>query len=175
MTGRSKDSRQRARPRGVPLRSPAMHQATAKNAGALVCTSCDVVCHRGQWYCGKPPVGHVELGTCPACRRVRDNYPAGVLKVPPAILERKQDVIGMVRNVEAVEKAEHPLERLMAIETKDGALIVSTTGVHLAREIAHKLGKQLHCKPRFDYSDNEELVRVEFDAPERGPSREGKR
>jgi hypothetical protein len=90
-----------------------------------------------------------ELSTelCPACRRVRDRYPAGTVRIPLSILARREDLLGLIRNVEAAEKADHPLERLMGIEESGGHLVVTTTGVHLAREIAHKLAKQLHRKP----------------------------
>jgi len=44
-----------------------------------------------------------------------------------------------VRHCEQVEAAEHPLERIIAITPAAEGELVTTTGVHLARRIAHAL------------------------------------
>lgn len=156
------------RPRGVPARGPGVHRRAAKAAGGLVCEDCGIVQHGGKWYFGAPPLAELARGRCPACRRIRDKYPAGTLRMPASFLARRDEVLGLIRNVEAAEKAEHPLERLMEIEESDGHLVVTTTGVHLAREIAHKLAKQFHRKPRFRYADGEDLVHVDWEEPAQG-------
>ena len=130
-----------------------------------MCQKCGIVEHAGKWYFGAPPLAQLTSGLCPACERVRDEYPAGTLRIPARFLARRDELLGLIRNVEAAEKPDHPLERLMAIEESDGHLVVTTTGVHLAREIAHKLAKQFHQKPRFRYADGEELVHVDWEAP----------
>ena len=165
MSGKSRHPGQKYdRPRGVPSRQPGFLRRTAKAAGGLVCQECGIVQHAGKWYFGAPPLAQLATGLCPACQRVRDRYPAGTLRMPAAFLARRDEVIQLIRNVEAVEKAEHPLERLMEIEESDGHLVVTTTGVHLAREIAHKLAKRFHRKPRFRYADGEDLLHVDWEA-----------
>jgi hypothetical protein len=79
-------------------------------------------------------------------------------------------MLRLIRNVEAAEKAEHPLERLMGIEESDGHVFVTTTGVHLARELAHSLARQFHRKPRFRYAEREAVVHVDWEEPA-GPAR----
>ncbi|NOT29747.1 MAG: ATPase [Planctomycetes bacterium] len=163
MTGRAKHPGQKKdRPRGVTSRSPGVHARGAKAAGALVCGDCGVVQHRGKWNWGAPPLVQLSKGRCPACQRVRERYPAGTLRLPAHFLAHRQEVLQLIRNVEATEKLEHPLERLMAVEDSDGCLVVTTTGVHLARRIAHKLAKRFHAKPRIRYADDEELVHVDW-------------
>jgi hypothetical protein len=167
MTGRAKHPGQKKdRPRGVTSRGPGVHQRARKAAGGLVCGDCGVVQHAGKWTWGAPPLAQLEQGRCPACQRVRERYPAGTLRLPPAFLARRAEVLRLIRNVEKSEKAEHPLERLMEVEESDGRLVVTTTGVHLARQIAHKLAKRFHRKPRFRYADEENLVHVDWEGPE---------
>jgi hypothetical protein len=131
-----------------------------------VCQECGIIQHAGKWFFGPSPLAQSEIGLCPACRRVRDNYPAGTLRIPLAFLVRRDEVLQLMRNIEAVEKSEHPLERLMGIEESDGHLVVTTTGVHLAREIAHKLATQFHRRPRFRYAEGEDLVHVDWETAE---------
>lgn len=150
------------RARGVPQRGPEVHRRAGKSAGGLACAECGIVEHAGRWQFVPPPA-HFEVGLCPACRRVRDNDPAGTLRIPASLLGRRDELLRLVHNVEAAERAEHPLERLMGIEESDGHLVVRTTGVHLARELAHKLARQLHRKPHVRYVDGEELVHVDWD------------
>jgi hypothetical protein len=167
MTDRAKHPGQKLnRPRGVPSRSPGVHQRATKAAGAFVCTECRVFQHGGRWHWGAPPLVELEAGLCPACQRVRERYAAGTLRLPADFLAQREEVLQMIRHVEQAEKPEHPLERLMEIADSGGELVVTTTGVHLARQIAHKLAKRFHRKPRFNYADDEQLVHVEWEPPE---------
>lgn len=172
MTGRARHPGQKKdRPRGVTSRRPSVYRRAAKAAGGLVCKDCGIIQHAGEWYFGAPPLARLTTGRCPACRRVADKYPAGTLRVPTSFLAgRQRDVLRLVRNIAAAEKLEHPLERLMTIEEADGHMVVTTTGIHLARALAHKLAKQFHRKPRFRYADGEELVFVEWREARTGPS-----
>lgn len=166
MTGRTRRASQKHdRPRGVTARNPRAHARRAKAAGALVCSDCGVYQHAGKWAWGTPPVVELESGRCPACQRVRERYPAGTLRLPAAYLAQEVEIVQLARHLEEAEKAEHPLERLMAIERADGGLRLTTTGVHLARQLAHKLAKRLHAKPRFRYADGEDLLHVDWPAP----------
>lgn len=148
------------RPRGVTARNPSAHARGRKAAGALVCTDCGLVQHAGKWRRGKPPLAAVRAGRCPACQRVRQRYPAGTLRLPAAFLEHRTEVLRLIRNVARAEAAEHPLERLMEAEESDGHLVVTTTGVHLARAIASQLSRRFHRKPRLRYADGEKLLHV---------------
>jgi len=166
MTGRTKQAGQKKdRPRGTTSRNPGVHVRRVKAAGALVCRDCGVYQHGGKWSWGAPPLAKLKPGRCPACQRVRERYPAGTLRLPASFLAHEGEILQLVHNLEKGEKAEHPLERLMDVEHVDGCLVLTTTGVHLARQIAHKLAKLLHVKPRFRYADGENLVHVDWSPP----------
>ena len=165
MTGRTKQSgRKKDRPRGVQARNMKVHGRTAKAAGAVKCTECGVVQHAGKWYWGAPPLAELHAGICPACQRVRERYPAGIIRLHRRFLERREEVLRLIRNVERAEKPEHPLERLMAVEESDGQLVVTTTGIHIASQIAHKLARRFHQKARLRYAKQEGLIHVDWEA-----------
>jgi NMD protein affecting ribosome stability and mRNA decay len=164
VTGRAKHpGRKKDRPRGVQARNLQVLGRTAKAAGAVKCTECGLVQHAGKWYRGAPPLAELHAGICPACQRVRERYPAGTIHVHPGFLEHKAEVLQIIRNVERAEKAEHPLERLMDVEESGGRLVVTTTGIHIARQIAHKLARRFHQKARIRYARQEDLIHVDWE------------
>jgi hypothetical protein len=108
----------------------------ARPKGSLVCNGCGAVFEAGRWRWGDAPA-NAHRGTCPACRRIEDNYPAGVVEIGGATLD---EVTAIARNTETRERPEHPLERIIVIQERDGHITIDTTGTHLARRI----GKALH-------------------------------
>jgi len=138
-----------------------------KVADSLMCDDCNVVHHGGRWYWGAPPFGEVRGGVCPACRRVRDRHPAGVIRIPTPLVRTAGDVEHLLRSIEQIEKAEHPLERIIAIETQGDDLRITTTGIHMARRITSQLERRLHKKPRIHYGDGTEM-HATWDADDQG-------
>jgi hypothetical protein len=149
------------RVRSITRKSRDPYVRDAKHADAVVCDHCGVVGHGGRWYWGAPPLGEVRGGSCPACERIRDRAPAGSLRLSAAMRERRDEVVRVVRSLEAAERLEHPLERLIAVTDRRGQLWVSTTGIHLARRIASQLARRFHAKPRIRF-DRDHEVRIDW-------------
>lgn len=106
-----------------------------------VCPTCAAVYQAGRWQWLERPEGSREK-LCPACCRTRDGYPGGVVHVEGDYwLVHEQDVMNLIRNIEAREKRTHPLKRIMGMESAGGCLRVETTDLHLARSI----GEALHA------------------------------
>jgi len=155
----------RDRPPRTPR--PKQHDTYArrrKPAGDEVCEECGATFHAGRWS-WNPPQTDARKGLCPACERVRDRYPAGELRLPKGFVDEHDEIVGLIRNTEEMEKAEHPLERLMDIEqAADGGLTVTTTGIHLARAIANKLERRFHRQARIRYPKEEHRIEVDWEA-----------
>jgi len=165
----------RQRPRGGSQRrgrppqmtQPKHHDTYARKAkpeNTRVCDQCGVVYHAGRWYWGEPPQADVIGGLCPACERIRDRYPAGTIRLPEDFLAQRDEVLNLIRNAEQAEKAEHPLERLMGVEDEGGGLVVTTTGIHLARAITSKLERRFHKEARIHYPEEQNLIQVSWEA-----------
>lgn len=133
-----------------------------KAPGAFVCDRCGVVHHGGRWRWCAPPPAEVHGGLCPACERIRDDYPAGTIHVAERLCAGRDELLNLVRNSERLEREEHPLERLMGVESDEEGLFVTTTGIHLARRIASQLERALGEKPQIRYPDGEHHVVVEW-------------
>lgn len=124
------------------------------------CAGCGAVYHQGRWSWEPSPADAQET-TCPACSRIQDRVPAGYLTLGGDFLaQHLEEITGLIHNIEAREKAEHPLKRIMALEEDDGKLLVTFTDPHLARSageaISHAYGGELD----FKYQKDEYLLRV---------------
>lgn len=128
-----------------------------------VCTECGALFLKGRWTWNPRPAGADEI-ICPACLRIRDKYPKGMVTLTGSfVAERKDEILGVVRNAEAKEKAEHPLSRLMSIEEQRGALVISTTDTHLPRRIGDALHHAYDGALDFHYDEGEQFIRVKWE------------
>ena len=125
-----------------------------------VCTECGAIFHKGRWTWGAKPEAAYEI-VCPACMRVRDKYPKGLITLKGSFKdEQKEQVMGVIHNTEAQEKQQHPLSRIMVIEVQQEDLIVSTTDTHLPRRIGEALHHAYHGELDLQYNQDEDFVRL---------------
>lgn len=147
-----------------PRPSRRIHEETGKLPELAGCPRCSASYREGRWTWRKPPVGAYEH-VCPACARIEDDYPAGVLQLEGAFVgEHRDELIALIRNVEERERSEHPLKRVMKIEDTGAGFSVATTDGKLAqslgRALEHAYAGSLQ-QPRTT-SETENLVRVQW-------------
>lgn len=128
-----------------------------------VCTQCGVAFHKGRWQWLPVPAEAHRL-VCPACRRINGKSPLGFLTLSGAFLQRHRDeILNLTHNVEAREKAEHALSRIMHIEPQnDDALLVTTTTMELARAIGNAIQHAWRGELSYRYTDASTILRVEW-------------
>ena len=139
------------------------YRPSGKASGPIQCPRCKAVFRRGRWTWGAAPAG-AAWRRCPACQRIDERYPAGFVSLSGAFFKQhRAEVLARVKQCESREKAEHPLERVMAIE-EDGAkgTLVTTTSVHLARIIGHALHNAFKGDLRQTYNGRDNLLRVRW-------------
>jgi hypothetical protein len=126
------------------------------------CPECGAVFHKGKWqWLPKPEAAHSE--TCPACHRIRDDFPAGYVTLEGEFLaEHRDEIMSLMRHVEQREKAEHPLQRIMRTAEEGGALLVTTTDIHLARALGDAVEHAYQGELDFQYNTDENLLRVHW-------------
>jgi hypothetical protein len=126
------------------------------------CPACGAVFARGRWRWGVTSTAANET-LCPACHRISDDLPAGYVALSGKFLASHRDeVVARMRNVETREKAEHPLERVMAISRVPAGLLATTTSIHLARAIGEALADAYKGELDFRYNEAESLLRVQW-------------
>jgi hypothetical protein len=138
------------------------YQAQQKPQEPTACPQCKAVYHNGRWQWGqKPADSHAEL--CPACRRVNDDLPAGIVTLHGAwARQHKDELIGLARNEEAAEKPEHPLNRIAKIEEMDDGLVISTTDIHLPRRIGEAVRHAFHRHLDLHFDEGGYFLRADL-------------
>lgn len=139
------------------------YKSKSKPHEPTVCRECGAVFSAGRWQWIAPPEGAHE-GMCPACHRIQDRVPAGILTLRgPFLREHRDEILNLVHNVEEREKAEHPLKRIMAVDEGDEETVITFTDPHLARGVGTALHHAYQGELDYHYLEEETLLRVHWD------------
>lgn len=134
--------------------------ARGKPPEPTVCPDCSAIFHKGHWQWGTSPADAHEH-RCPACSRIHDKVPAGILTLSGDFFKsHKKEIIRMVRHTEEKEKAEHPLERIMNIEEQadEQSTVINFTGLHLAKCTGDALQHAYKGQFDFEYSGRDDAL-----------------
>ena len=138
------------------------YKARGKLPDPTVCPVCGAVFQKGRWKWGRRPAGAKET-VCPACRRIEDRYPAGILSLSgPFLKSRKGEILNVIHNQERQAKKEHPLCRIIAVEEREDGIEVATTDTHLPRRIGEALWHAYHGELNLHYAEDPRLVRMSW-------------
>lgn len=139
-----------------------VYRFRAKLSGSTQCAECGALFMKGRWVWGAAMQG-AKQSTCPACRRIADQFPAGLIEIQGGFFDEHHDeILNLVQNVEEKEKANHPMERIMGIEERPDRTVVSTTGIHVARGIGSALASAYHGELSVRYLDEEAGIQVRW-------------
>lgn len=137
------------------------YKARGKLTEPSQCPTCKAVFHEGRWQWSSGPVTGAHQETCPACHRIADNYPAGEVTLSGGfVAQHSDDLVNLIRNTERKEKVEHPLQRVMAIDEREGRIVVTTTDIHLPRRIAHAIKSAYDGDLDMHYDEAGYFVRI---------------
>lgn len=145
-----------------PEREHDTYKLQGKLPEPAVCGVCGAVFHSGRWQWLPKPAGAAAV-VCAACQRVRDRFPAGFVEVAGEFFAAHRDeLIHLIRHHEEKEKADHPLARIIAVEKIPAGIVVTTTDIHLARDLGEALHHAYQGELEFHYNDAEKLLRVHW-------------
>ena len=147
---------------GMSDRNDDPYRHAAKPPDPTKCPECHAVFTEGRWTWEKaPPDSYVQL--CPACQRIHDKFPAGYVTIKGAFFaEHKDEIVALIESHEKKEKADRPLQRIIAIDEKSDGLEVTTTDSQLARGIAEALHGAYKGELKLRYSRDENLLRASW-------------
>jgi len=138
------------------------YKSRGKREDPTVCPDCTAVFTQGRWqWLTAPAAAHRER--CPACHRIHDNAAAGYVTLEGEFLaEHRDEILALVRNVEQKERAQRPLQRIMAVSDARDHILVTTTGSHLARNIGEAIRHAYQGDLELNYNEGENLARVRW-------------
>lgn len=138
------------------------YKAKGKLSEPTVCPQCGAVYHAGRWQWTEAPAS-ADHETCPACHRIHDNFPAGFVTLEgPFFNTHSEEIRHLIQHHADHERTEHPLKRIIAIDNKEGAMLVTTTDTHLARGIGEAVHHAYQGDLKVDHVSGENSVRVHW-------------
>jgi NMD protein affecting ribosome stability and mRNA decay len=135
---------------------------------AGVCPECHAISRKKRWYLDEAEYvllarTGVVLRRCPACRKIADGFPSGVLTLRGRFLvTHHDDLLAIVRNEERRARETNPLERIMGIREENGIVEILTTDEKLAQRIGREIRKAYQGTVSYKWSQDANLVRVNW-------------
>jgi hypothetical protein len=131
--------------------------------GAAYC-ECGAVFRNKRWSgeSGLAPKGGKGL-VCPACRRIADRNPAGIVSLKGSFLaDHLTEIDNLIRNTAKAAGLKNPLGRIMDISKEKNAIVITTTDVKLAQKIGREIFKSHGGDLHFQWKGEDDLVRVNW-------------
>lgn len=134
-----------------------------------VCTRCHALYQRRHWFFDEEAFKraavqtHTHHVTCPACKKIADNYPEGEVLLRGSFLQMHRDeIMRLLSNEEERAKGLNPLERIVRMTDGSGGLLVTTTNEKLAQRIGRALHKAYQGDVQYKWSADTRYLRVEW-------------
>jgi hypothetical protein len=134
-----------------------------------MCQSCHAIYHNKQWYLSETWAERLKQAkgitvantTCPACRKMKDHLPGGVVTLEGEFLKRHQsEILQLIKNEERRAMGINPLERIIELKASNGSVEVTTTTEKLAQRIGKVVHRAYSGALRFKWSEDVKLTRV---------------
>jgi len=98
---------------------------------------------------------------CSACRRIRDDFPAGEIYLSgDYLVKHRGEIVNLITKLVMDARGRSPLKRMMDIREKDRRLCVRLTDDHLARQIGDAVYRAYKGDLQLKYSEEEKFVRL---------------
>ena len=135
-----------------------------KLSGPTVCPDCGASYRNGRWTWAAA-AADAATHVCPACERIATGHAAGIIHLEgPYALEHRDELLRLLRNLEARERDEHPLKRIMAVTDEEAGFCVTVTDAKLAQSFGRALSRSYQgalAHPPTT-AEQDDLVRVHW-------------
>lgn len=140
----------------------------APHAG--VCPKCHAIRHGHRWVLDPETAlamlrrkEGVDISRCPACRKIADGFPFGMVTLDGAFLAfHRDEILAIVRNEERRAMRVNPMARIMSLAGDGGHLEIETTDEKLAQRIGREVRKACSGDLEYTWSDDVKLLRVHW-------------
>ena len=148
---------------------PYLPKGASKNIS--VCEECHAVYSNKRWSLSPERYDRAMLDpaatklTCPACRKMHDDMPGGVVTLKGEyVLPHKQELLRLVKNEEKKAQVSNPLERIMSVKENGGkSLVITTTNERFAQRLGKAIKQAFHGKVAYHFSHENKLARVDWE------------
>jgi NMD protein affecting ribosome stability and mRNA decay len=134
-----------------------------------ICRKCGAIYRNKRWCIDEAELkkmrGEAATGkvVCPACQRMEDHNPAGVVTLRgDYMLLHENEILNIVKHVEAKSRAKNPLGRIMDIQQEHDVMTIGTTEDKLAQKLGREIYKAHKGELHYQWSHDQQFVRVNW-------------
>ena len=148
------------------LKDPYLREVDYKDPN--ICPSCKALYHNKRWQFSDSLEhqirlkGNYEEKMCPACRKIKDNYPMGLVFISGNFIDQhKDEILSTVKSEEKRAIDKNPLERIMDIEREnENHYRIETTTDTLAQRIGKILHNSYKGEVEYKFSEGQKVLQV---------------
>lgn len=137
-----------------------------------VCETCQALYRNKRWYLDPVEAeaaladGRAHPVVCPACQKMADHYPEGLVTLRGEYLwSHEEEIRNILHNEESKAMAKNPLERIMRLDREGDSLVVETTEQKLAEHLGRALHKAHQGELQVSWADDHSICRVQWERP----------
>ncbi|WP_455376848.1 BCAM0308 family protein [Petrachloros mirabilis] len=141
--------------------------------GPAMCRKCRAIYANKRWSFNNAEARALAANpdtqklVCPACQKIRDDYPEGIVTLTWSNLKAHEaEIRGLISNIESRAMSVNPLERVMKVVRRRKDLEVQTTNDRLAQRIGRELVRAYKGKVTCHWAHRDMLARVAWQGPE---------
>lgn len=134
-----------------------------------VCQTCQAIYRQKRWQLDPllfrklsvDPAAHWV--TCPACQKVAERYPEGILTLRGSYLwNHEAEIRNILENTLARFAARNPLERVISMQRSGDAMVIETTDNKLAEQLGRSLQRAHSGDLQIDWQGTPVVCRVQW-------------
>lgn len=145
------------------VRAPDVYLPKRGLEDGSLCRGCGIVYRNKRWQIETAAVNICCEVLCPACQRVEDHNPGGVVTLSgPYLTAHKEEILNTIRHLESKSREKNPLGRIMEITEEQNRITVTTTEDKLAQKLGREIYKSQRGELHYQWSHDQNLVRVEW-------------
>lgn len=132
-----------------------------------LCTSCQALYRNKHWELSSEAVAEARASggltevTCPACQKIAESYPEGLVTLSGDYLwDHEAEIRNLVANEEQKARGRNPLERIMRMTRDEQSLVIETTEKKLAEHLGRAVHKAHQGELKVSRGDDQGACRV---------------
>jgi NMD protein affecting ribosome stability and mRNA decay len=134
-----------------------------------VCTGCKAIYKNKRWYMEEDETAKIsrEMAenevVCPACQRIHDDNPAGIVTFAgDYLVDHEVEILNTIKNEAEKARNKNPLARIMEIRQEGNVMTIRTTDDKLAQKLGRNIYKAHSGSLEYQWSKDNNFVRVNW-------------
>jgi NMD protein affecting ribosome stability and mRNA decay len=135
-----------------------------------LCESCHALYHDKRWYLDVEAFEAAKAGgdfdwvTCPACKKIAERYPEGVVTLRgDYVWDHEEEIRNILKHEEERAMAKNPLQRIIRMEREGDDLVIETTEEKLAEHLGRALHKSHQGELKVSWTEEHSVCRVTWE------------